>query len=151
MKIIFKMMFVLTLSLPIAAHASMTLEAQCNDTKGDLTKCTVEGGGSTLKITYGSQKLSSLNKTIDAASIIRISEGEFSKQRTAEALLLSPMFLMSKKKFVSYSIEFAANSSRDFVTLSVRDKMAQTLRSLLQTVSGKEVSKVSIDAGGIAK
>lgn len=143
---------VLFFVFPSLVHATI-LEVKCSDNKGNMVSCTVENLPNALKISYKIKKYQDQNKLIRASQIQRITGGELSKQRTAEAILLSPLFLLSKRKFETFGVEFTNDASqKDFLTLTAKKKMAHTLRTLLQSASGKEVQYSGpSDSGGVVK
>jgi hypothetical protein len=139
------------LSVAVAASAATTLKAKCNDEKGKTVPCVVQTEQNSLKLTYTMKQHAGLSRSIPSSAITRITSGEFSKQRTAEAILLSPLFLLSKRKFESFNVEYTQDGRKDFVTIAVKQKEAQMMRGLLQTVYSPDITTTATDKSGLVK
>lgn len=127
--------------------AAMTLEAKCNNDKGKMSKCMVENQDGSLVISFKDKKKISLNRKIPGEKIQRITGGEFAKRRVGTAvalgILVAPLALFtlfSKKKIENFGIEyFNENDKPDSILIQTGKKESYGMKTLLQSVSAKEV------------
>lgn len=93
-----------------------------------------------IKITYSAKSNSALNKTIEGKQIKRITGGEYSRRRVAEAVLLTPWLLFSKKKRDTFGVEFTNTDGKpDSVYITTKKKYGHAIKTMLQSASGLEV------------
>ncbi len=133
------------------ASAAVSVSAKCTDDSGKMQNCKVDSEDNSLKISFKSKKLAELNRSIGATSITRLSSGEFTKQRVAEALLLSPLFLLSKRHYETITVEYSQDNKRDFINITTKEKDAQLLRGMLETMTGKTIETKARSNRDVAK
>ena len=116
------------------------VNAECMNAKGKMSGCKIEDFQGSIKVTYLTKANSNLNKTIDGKYIKRITGGEYSRRRVAEAVLLTPWLLFSKKKRDTFGVEFTTSDGKPgSVYISTKKKYGHALKTMLQSVSGLEV------------
>ncbi len=115
-----------------------TYEAQCLNQKGKFSDCKVAIDTENLKIAYKNKKEKEWNLTVPVNKITAINSGEFSKRRVAAAVLVSPLFLFTKKKREQFGVEYLGEDNKSQVTVfQVKKDFAVPIKSELQAFSGK--------------
>ncbi len=151
-KTILCLMIFLLMTEP-AAFAVMTLEAKCNNEKGKMEKCFVGNREGVLSIVFKDEDSAKLNRNIPGEKIERITGGEFAKRRVGLAvalgILVAPLALFtlfSKKKIENFGVEYLnENDKPDAILIQTGKKESYGMKTLLQSVSDKEVEYPEVE------
>lgn len=131
--------FSLSLFSAQAAHASIKLKAKCPNELGKLKKCFVYLNDSSISVEFKNKKNEKLNQTINGDHIIKVTQDKINKTRIAEAILISPLFLLSDRKFYNFDIQYKEDDQRKSFNLLIKRKFASQLRSHLEKISEEDV------------
>ena len=114
--------------------------AKCINPKGKFSECDLFIKDEILTVQYKSSSYMGENQTIQGKKITRLTGGEYSRRRVAEAVLLTPWLLFSKKKRDNFGIEYLNSSNKkNSVTVQVKKKYGLSLKTELQAISGRSV------------
>lgn len=114
--------------------------AQCMNPKGNFSDCNLLIKDEVLNVQYKSSGYQSENRSIPGKKITRLSGGEYSRRRVAEAVLLTPWMLFSKKKRDNFGIEYIGdNNKKNSLSVQVKKKYGLALKAELQAMSGRDV------------
>ena len=109
--------------------------------RGGTAHCTVIVSDDSLRIDFDDKKFKEFNVEIPGDKIKFLSAGEYSRRRVAEAVLLTPWLLFSKKQRDQVFVEYGDGKSKGnkIAGIEVKKKYGMALKSELKALSGKEV------------
>lgn len=127
-------------SLP--SWAALELKAKCSSGgEAKMKKCFIKEGSNSFDIAYRQKRNAELDRSIAGKKIIRVTQEEINKQRTTEAILISPLFLLSDKKLFNFGIEFYNNGKKEQANVLIKQKYAQQFRTLINSITGKDIEE----------
>lgn len=131
--------------LPGLAMASM-YHADCLNPKGKFSDCTVLITGERLKINFDSNRHMASNVDVPGNKITALSAGEYSRRRVAEAVLLTPWILFSKKKRDQIGVEYLDSDNKSHaIMIQVKKKYGLALETELKALSGQPIQASEAD------
>lgn len=129
------------LSLISSAVLASTYDVHCLNEKGKFTDCKVMIGNGSVDLQY-KRREEALNVTIPGNKITALSAGEYSRRRVAEAILLTPWLLFSKKKRDQIGIEYVDSEGHPKATLiQMKKKYGMAFKTELKAISGKPIQE----------
>ncbi len=110
---------------------AMEFKVKCLDDMGKFSRCK-------FKINDSSVELINKKKTtvIHKKEITKLTMGEYERRRVAEAMLISPLLALSKKKRDQISIEYTQNGTSQVAIVETKKKYGMPIKMKLKIMTG---------------